>query len=340
MTVTNPMDGKPIEPLPEYDRPDADTIAAIREAGKPAVLRGIAEQWPTVEIGRTGQADAMVEHLLAYDSGAPMKVLVGDPKAGGRFIYNDTITGYNFRREEAPARTILPAMLRYAEGKPYIYAGAQLAQDVFPDFGRDNPLDLVPEGTEPRLWIGNASRVAPHYDVSENIAVCAMGRRQFMIFPPEQVANLYIGPWEHTPAGPECSIVDVREPDLNAHPRYVEARNNALLADLQPGDGVYIPPLWWHTVEAKGDLNVLVNYWWAAPGHNGLGMAAMAHAVLTLRDLPQTQKAAWRTFFDHYIFSEQAGSSADHLPDSAKGVRGPASPARDERMRAFIKSMI
>ena len=35
-----------------------------------------------------------------------------------------------------------------------------------------------------------------------------------------------------------------------------------MVADLEPGDAIYIPALWWHAVQATGELNVLVNYWW------------------------------------------------------------------------------
>ena len=57
------------------------------------------------------------------------------------------------------------------------------------------------EGVPPRLWLGNAIKVATHYDQMENIGIVVTGRRRFTLFPPEQVANLYMGPIELTPAG-------------------------------------------------------------------------------------------------------------------------------------------
>ena len=341
-TVTSPIDGKPVATVPSlHDVTPEQFHKEVRRAGRPVVLRGVAESWPSVAIGRSGDANALADYLLRYDSGAPLNTFVGDPRAGGRFIYNPEMTGYNFRREKVPAKTVIPAMLRFVAGeRPYLYAGATSTNSVFPGFGDDNPMPLAPEGTQPLAWVGNPSRIAPHYDCSENIAVCVMGRRQFMLFPPEQVENLYIGPWENTPAGPECSVVDMREPDLETYPKYAKAREAALLADLQPGDAVYIPPLWWHTVEARGDFNLLVNYWWSAPGTNGMPMAAMAHALLTIRDLPATQRAAWKTMFDHYVFGEGAEGAGDHIPAHAVGVRGASSPERDQTIRAFIKFML
>ena len=342
-TVTNPIDGQPVVPMRAVEGATRELFEAdILPGGEPVILKGVADHWPAVDIGRAGDAQAMVDYLLSLDSGAPMNAMMGDPKAGGRFIYNAGMTGYNFRREKAPARVVLPAMLRFADDgeTPYLYAGATSTHDVFPRLGETNHLDLVPEGTQPLAWIGNPSRIAPHYDISENIAVCVMGRRQFMLYPPEQVENLYIGPWENTPAGPECSIVDIRDPDLERFPRYAEARRHARLADLSPGDAIYIPPLWWHTVEARGDFNVLVNFWWPTKGANGTSMAALAHALLTIRDLPPHQREAWKAYFDFYVFSDDAPKAADHIPPHAQGVRGPASAQRDEIIRNFIRSML
>ena len=342
-TVTNPIDGEPIRHLPSMEGVTPDQFRSeVLPAERPVVLRGIVNDWPAVTVGRQGDARAMAEYILRFDSGRPLSALVGDPQAGGRFFYKPDMQTYNFRRELGPARIVLSAMLQFtqAPGQPHVYAGSTVANDAFPGLDRENPMPFVPEGTEPRAWIGNTSRIAPHYDVYENLAVCVMGRRQFMLFPPEQVANLYVGPWEKTPAGRECSFVDVREPDLEAFPLYAKARDAALLADLQPGDALYMPPLWWHTVEAREGFNLLVNYWWKTEGMNGRPMAALAHALLTIRDLPLSQREAWKSFFDFYVFGEGAGNAGDHIPEHARGVRGATSDTRDRDIRSFIESML
>ena len=63
-----------------------------------------------------------------------------------------------------------------------------------------------------------------------------------MLFPPDQFRNLYLGPIDNTPAGRAVSMVDFHAPDFNAYPRFREALRHALVAELAPGDAIFIPP--------------------------------------------------------------------------------------------------
>ena len=49
---------------------------------------------------------------------------------------------------------------------------------------------------------------AIHHDMFSNLAVVVAGGRRFTLFPPGEVANLYLGPFEFTPAGTPASLVD------------------------------------------------------------------------------------------------------------------------------------
>src|SRR3546814_5587571 len=94
------------------------------------------------------------------------------------------------------------------------------------------------------VWLGNATEVATHFDLSDNFAVVALGRRRFTLFPPGATADLYVGPLNHTLAGQPVSMVDPLAPDRQRYPRYARAEAQALIADLEPGDAIYIPALW------------------------------------------------------------------------------------------------
>ena len=160
-----------------------------------------------------------------------------------------------------------------------------------------------------------------------------------MLFPPEQIANLYIGPLDVTMAGQPATMVDIERPDPARFPRFAEAQGQAIVADLGPGDAILIPTLWWHEIRATGALNVLVNYWWTR-GTPDAPFLALVHAILAVRDRPAAERAALRTWFDHYVFGDDAPAVADHLPVEARGVLGAPGPERDARIRGYLRQML
>src|SRR3546814_8001250 len=106
-----------------------------------------------------------------------------------------------------------------------------------------------------------------------------------------QFANLYLGPIDNTPAGRTVSLVDLDAPDLAAHPRFTEAMAQARTVELNPGDAIFIPSMWWHHVEGLDPFNILVKYWWRdTPAWLGQPQAAPNHAILAIRDLPCGEK--------------------------------------------------
>jgi hypothetical protein len=121
---------------------------------------------------------------------------------------------------------------------------------------------LLAASVQPRIWLGSGVVTPAHFDESSNVACVVAGRRRFTLLPPEQVANLYIGPLGFAPTGTPISLVSFREPDFQRFPLFREAQAAALVAELGAGDAIYIPPLWWHHVESLERLNALVNYWW------------------------------------------------------------------------------
>ena len=193
-----------------------------------------------------------------------------------------------------------------------------------------------PLRTEPRIWIGNRSRIAPHYDESDNIACVVGGTRRFILFPPEQVTNFYVGPLDQTIAGQPISMVDLHDPDYARFPLFREAEKHALVAELGPGDAIYIPALWWHGVEASGPLNVLVNYWWkVGPADAGSPTHALGHGLLTISHLPERERRAWRAMFDHFVFRLDS-DPVGHIPEEARGILGQSTPELRQRMKQFL----
>lgn len=315
---------------------------AVLAGQTPMVFRGLARDWPLVRAGLES-SQAARDYIRAHDQGGRVVGYSGDPSIRGRFSYDETLTAMNFKAERAPLEAFL-RRLEEVEGRndaPSVYVGSADLDAYFPSLKAANDLGLGPEvfGPQPPMagiWIGNRTTAAAHYDMSNNIAVCAVGRRRFTLFPPDQVANLYPGPLEPTPGGQVVSLVDFETPDFERHPGFLEAIASAQVAELEPGDVLVYPALWWHQVEALEPFNVLVNYWWnASPGFVDTPMTTLLHGLLSLRDRPDFEKQGWKALFDYYLFgpAERAGA---HLPEAARGPLGPMDDLKARRLRAYL----
>ena len=302
----------------------------VRRA-EPLVIKGLVSDWDIVRSG-AGFSDRLRHHA----TDRPVQVFVGAPDMAGRFFYADDLKGFNFERRQMPLSALLDRL--EAGGDDYIYAGAIPVPSHLPGLLAHLPMPLLDTASErlTSLWLGNRTRTAAHWDLASNLACVVRGRRRFTLFPPDQVANLYVGPLEHTLAGQPVSLVDFANPDLDAHPRFARALEQALVVDLDPGDVLYIPSLWWHHVESLDDIGALVNFWWRdAPDYMLTPMFSLYHALLTIRDLPPAERQAWRAFFDHYIFQTD-GDPMAHLPLEARGLLAPMTPDIEARIKALL----
>lgn len=308
-------------------------IAEIVPAGRPVVLKGMVSDWPVVQAARRSPAEA-ASHLRAFDSRRPVRLIVGAPAIGGRFFYDETLSGLNFTSEPSTVSALLDRLADGAFGDHAAAVQGVRADEILPGFSRANPSPLADPAVPPRLWIGNAATVQTHHDLNDNIACAVAGRRRFILFPPEQTRNLYIGPFERTPAGALVSIVRLDAPDLERHPRFAEAWAAAQVADLAPGDALFIPYMWWHHVQSLDAFSILANYWWNAAADRQ-PMPALIHAMLAVRDLPPDQRRAWAAMFEAFVFDPESPPGR-HLPAARRGVQGVLSDADAAQIRAMI----
>ena len=213
-------------------------------------------------------------------------------------------------------------------------------QRSLPGFAARHPLPVLSPDIRPRIWFGHPSNVAAHYDTFDNLACVVAGVRRFTLFTPETIGRLYVGPLDHTMAGQPVSLAASAPPDDPRFPLFREVRDRALVAELQPGDAIYVPKLWWHQVEATGAFNVLMNYWWdafsAGPDAPSTGLLL---SMITLAERPPAERRAWQAFFDHYVF-RTSGHPLAHLPPSQHGVLGPLQPDNYQRIRAHVLHLL
>jgi hypothetical protein len=331
--------------IQEVTQCDDDTIRRVVHSGvTPAVLRGLVAHWPATTHGRTSP-QAILEYLCHYDSGSLVNAVLIPPEADGRLGYNATMSGFNFVRNRVTLSSVCEQIMRYSvfARAPAVAAQAALIDECLPGFATDNPLPLLGASVRPRLWLGNTIITPAHVDETHNIACVVSGRRRFTLFPPEQISNLYVGPVDFTPTGAPISLPLLSKPDFERFPRLRTALQHAQVAELEPGDAIYIPALWWHQVESLSSCNVLVNYWWHPIAGEAVGATpafdSLLHCMLALRRMPPEVRAGWQAAFEHYIFGPDA-PRIEHIPPERRGVLGEITPELAHQIREHLVSRL
>lgn len=296
--------------------------AELLTADHPWVVRGTFAHWPVVQAARQSD-EALARYLMGFYRGMRIGLFQLPPEAQGRAFYADeTLQTFNFTRHIGTLDQVLTGLLGLAvtPEPPALYVGSTTVEAVLPGFLDVNRLGLGARDALVSLWLGNRSRVAAHYDLPDNLAVVAAGRRRFTVFPPEQIHNLYMGPLDPTPAGQPISLVDFQKPDFERFPRFRQALDAGLVAELDPGDAIFIPSMWFHHIEGLSPVNLLINAWWRqTPEFIDSPLNALHLALMTMRNLPDKERRIWQHHFQHFVFDADA-STWEHIPPAARGL--------------------
>ncbi|RYP87882.1 hypothetical protein DL770_004716 [Monosporascus sp. CRB-9-2] len=120
------------------------------------------------------------------------------------------------------------------------------------DFQLPEELSLVTENVfSSVLRISGSVNMWLHYDVMANVYCQVVGSKRLILFPPSDVTHLSFAP------GSSSSSVDVFS-ELESSSISL-AQTHPHEATLNPGDILFLPPLWPHTATPLTDLGVAVN---------------------------------------------------------------------------------
>ncbi|MEJ2274158.1 MAG: cupin-like domain-containing protein, partial [Woeseiaceae bacterium] len=188
---------------------------------QPLVIRGLVRDWPAVKLG-LDSPDRIIDYLREFDSNNAVTALFAPPEAGGRIFYNEDMTAFNFEYRRIALQEAVNQVRSHVDqpSPPSLYIGSTNVDHWLPGFREQNDLPIGHLEPLASIWIGNQSRVAAHYDFPSNIACVVAGHRRVILFPPEQLQNLYVGPLDFTPAGQPISLVDFHAPDYERFPKF------------------------------------------------------------------------------------------------------------------------
>ncbi|MEU1282565.1 cupin-like domain-containing protein [Streptomyces sp. NPDC005805] len=195
----------------------------------PALFRGLAAAWPAVDKWTPQYIGALAPDM-------PIQLVVGNRESGAtRFststlgAYVDGITGDQTDESHPPYLKEFDLLRRLPE----------LRRDLRQD-------ELFPRRCirSSSAWIGpRGSRTGLHYDILDNFATVASGRKRFLLARPGAVeqAGHVSGKYDPWAVLARCTHADLaRAGDLGP--------GTLFQADLGPGDVLYVPAGWWHEV--------------------------------------------------------------------------------------------
>lgn len=314
----------------------------VVHACRPVVIRGLVADWPIVRAARESPR-AVKDYLVPLDVGTPVEVFIGDPSIRGKYYYNAALQGFNFERRMMQLTDALECILQEVEhpGAHAVYVGSVPTGNCLPGFSLSNPTPLAATGSLPRIWLGTAANISSHYDTSDNLACVIAGRRRFTLYSPELVSRLYVGPLDNTMAGAPVSLAASAPIGGDQQfPLFDEIRDQALSVELETGDALYLPKLWWHQVESTDPFNGLVNYWWDAfSAGPDAPYTSLLLSMITIAERPPLERQAWKALFDHYVFRTN-GHPLAHLPPQHHGLLGPLKPDNYSKIRARIMRLL
>ena len=225
-------------------------------AGQPLIARGVAASWPS---SRWSLADL---HRHFGDRELEVQIF-DDPSTRHADWRRETRTFAAYLDEMHAASGLSQYLMFVVLGKSF----PELVNDV------DVPPFLSPytrgvkeeaygvflgppgQGSElhyhPILWQG----------ASQAFAISIIGKKRFRFFAPYETGNLYPFPiWEGFPRKGHWSQVSENSQAL--FPRFAGAQPIDVV--LEPGDGIYIPPHWWHSTLCLDDSLLITLFF---PGH-------------------------------------------------------------------------
>lgn len=129
-------------------------------------------------------------------------------------------------------------------------------------FGDVEPVDELllpnPSRSSINVWIGQPNVIAhTHYDGYHNFYAQLYGRKKFTLLRPTQWPGLYPYPFLH-PSHAQAQVNLSRLEDAKEFP--LSSQLEVYEVTLEPGDLLYMPPLWFHYVQSLS-VSISVNVW-------------------------------------------------------------------------------
>ena len=219
---------------------------------KPVIITGALQDWKA--IGR------WTPEFFKREFGSMKFQLADDLKGKVGYKADSDRAEYTMER-------FIDRVLSSTDENPAPYFRNQILYEMFPSLKNDiQPLpeyfqpnwlpdhflvsyvrQVLNRGSAIELYIGGKGGAFPvlHYDGAGTHAFLMQiyGRKQFIIYPPDQEQFLYPSPEKLNLS----TVNDLEIPDLGRFPLFAHAEPSKFI--LEPGELLFIPSHWWHTTK-------------------------------------------------------------------------------------------
>lgn len=224
---------------------------------KPVILRG-------QDIGNVTETWSSVDYLAEKGGTKPVKIHVSPVPQMDFINKNFAYKSLPFNEFVKRAAEETHKEFFISEGEKYYLRalGDDVRKDIadikvqFPELASDL---IIPDLFPKDRFFSSVFRIASkglqlwtHYDVMDNILIQISGRKRVVLFDPADAHNLYLN-------GDKSEVLDIDNPDPEKFPKFYAATRYE--GELEPGDILFIPALWFHNVVSL-DFGVAVNVFW------------------------------------------------------------------------------
>ncbi|TFK48933.1 Clavaminate synthase-like protein [Heliocybe sulcata] len=237
------------------DPSPADFKSQIVEADPPSpcIVAGLSSNWPAREKWKS------IRDLVTEETADILVPIELGPKNVGYNVQEPDAR--QWQRVEVRFRLFVELLESLEwEGAAYV---SQLSIDEIPSLKADVhlPFPHAPDlAAPPNLWIGTADTYTPiHRDIlGHNLLFQLLGKKVIRVFPPSDKEWLYIS---EEPFLRNTSLIPFDHAfDATRWPRFHEGVKTWYEATIEPGDAVFIPKGWYHSVRALEE-SISVNSW-------------------------------------------------------------------------------
>ncbi|QRK08655.1 cupin-like domain-containing protein [Archangium violaceum] len=305
-----PFEARPVRRL---HRPDAREFWA-KHSTEPVVLTGCMEDWKLLKELRARATSEQKLALLSSLAGSEqVRYSTLPQRTGGHYHFQDNDpqrTTYGPPEPKGPFDVFASRLLESLNGvsDTYVYLQAMFLDPGTPLYESLGPgvLPLLtPEQERPMMWAGSDGQVVNlHYDDFLNFICMVEGTKRVTLFAPELMPSMYHAPFDRMLNYAQASQVRLLEPDLERFPLFQHALKEAQVAVIEPGEVLFLPPMWWHHVESYG-FNVMINNWvFPAPLEELIALQEdVTKAIRLFQNATAEQRARARMLYHQSVFA-------------------------------------